>query len=83
MTVVKEVLDNLESIDYDAKSKESCFFEFADQFKIYWITICITTGYSFPLFSSLPRNEGRRKGEGIGKSSSKQVFSDPFNFNCR
>ena len=30
MTVVKEVLDNLESIDYDAKSKESCFFEFAD-----------------------------------------------------
>jgi hypothetical protein len=31
--------------------------------QIFWITKCTTTGYSFPLFSFLLKNEGRREGE--------------------
>ena len=31
--------------------------------KIYWIVECTTTGYFLPLFSSLLKKEGRRKGE--------------------
>ena len=50
--------------------------------KIYWITECTTTVYFFPLFSfPSEEKEGRRKGQVISKTGSKQVFvSDSFNF---
>ena len=42
--------------------------------KIYWITKCTTTGYSFPLLFSLLKKQGRRKGEWISKTCLKQVI---------
>ena len=42
--------------------------------KIYWITKYRTSGYSFPLFSSLWEKEGRRKGECIRKTGFDKVF---------